>query len=322
MIKSFYWTPDKGGEKNPGILDFKEMMEKPDSILWVDLFDPSDEESYILTHDFRFHPLSIEDVLSEESRPKVDEYEKYLFVIFQTVGRPGGEDELATNDIGLFLIKNAIVTVHSHQIDILDSLFNKFLRDDRIVARGTSFLFHAILDYLVDTYDKPLDIIEAGTDRIEDDIFEDPRAEIVKRIFNLRRDTMAFKRILAPLKEVVYQMTTGKLSLISEKATIYFADIYDHLNRMTDEADGNRDILNSALEVYFSTVSDRTNQIIKFLTIFTAIMLPPTLLTGIYGMNFKYMPLVDSKWGYPLVWLVIIIIVVGLLAFFKKRKWI
>jgi magnesium transporter len=322
MVRSFYWTPTKGAEENIGILDFKELMAKPDSLLWVDLFHPSDEESYILTHDFRFHPLSIEDVLSEESRPKVDEYEEYLFVIFQTVGRPGGEDELATNDIGLFLTKNAIVTVHSHQIDILDSLFNKFLRDDRIVARGPSFLFHAVLDYLVDTYDKPLDIIETGTDRIEDDVFEEPQPEIVKRIFNLRRDTLAFKRIMAPLKEVVYQMTTGKLSLISDKATIYFSDIYDHLNRMTDEADSNRDILNSALEVYFSTVSDKTNQIIKFLTIFTAIMLPPSFIAALYGMNFTSMPLLSSKWGYPLVWFVIIMIIVGLLLFFKKRKWI
>lgn len=322
MVRSFYWTPGEGALESHGIQDFKEMMERPESILWVDLFNPSDEESYILTHDFRFHPLSIEDVLSEESRPKVDEYEGYLFVIFQTVGRPGGEDELTTNDIGLFLTHNAIVTVHSHEIGILDSLFNKFLRDDRIVARGSSFLFHAILDYLVDTYDKPLDIIEAGTDRIEDDVFEEPKPEIVKRIFNLRRDTLAFKRILAPLKEVVYQMTTGKISLISEKATIYFSDIYDHLNRMTDEADGNRDILNSALEVYYSTVSDRTNQIIKFLTIFTAIMLPPSFIAALYGMNFTSMPLLGSKWGYPLVWLAIIIIIVGLLVFFKKRKWI
>jgi len=322
MVRSFYWTPDAGGEKKVGILDFKEMMERKDSVLWVDLFSPSDEESYILTHDFKFHPLSIEDVFSEESRPKVDEYEDYLFTIFRTVGRPGGEDELATNDIGLFLTRNAVVTVHSHQIDILDSLFERFLRDDRIVARGVSFLFHAVLDYLVDTYNKPLDIIEAETDKIEDDVFEEPRAEIVRRIFNIRRDTLAFKRILAPLKEVVYQMTTGKLSLISEKATIYFSDIYDHLDRMSDEADSNRDILNSALEVYFSTVSERTNQIIKFLTIFTAIMLPPSFIAALYGMNFKFMPELNWKWGYPIVWLAIIIIVVGLLAFFKKRKWI
>jgi magnesium transporter len=322
MVRSFYWTPDEGGRDRTGILDFREMMEVPRSILWIDLFNPTDEESYILTHDFKFHPLSIEDVLSEESRPKVDEYEDYLFVIFQSVGRPGGEDELAVHDIGLFLTHNAVVTVHRHQIDILDSLFQKFLRDDRIVARGTSFLFHALLDYLVDTYDRPLDIIEAETDKIEDDVFEDPQAEIVKRIFNIRRDTLDFKRIMAPLREVVYQMTTGKLSLIPKKAEVYFSDIHDHLSRMMDEADSNRDILNSALEVYFSSVSDRTNQIIKFLTIFTAILLPPSFIAGLFGMNFKYMPWIEWKHGYTFTWIVIILIVVGLLLFFKRKKWI
>ena len=322
MIRAFSWTPDQGSREFTGIQNFREMLVEKQSFLWLDLFSPADEELFVLTHDFHFHPLSIEDVLSEESRPKVDDYDDYLFVIFQSVGRPGGEDELATYDLGLFLTKNAVVTVHSHQIDILNSLFDKFLRDDRIVARGPSFVFHAILDYLVDTYDKPLDIIEAETDKIEDDIFEDPQAEIVKRIFNIRRDTLDFKRILAPLKEVVFQMTTGKLSLISERAEVYFADIYDHLSRMTDEADSNRDILNSALEVYFSTVSDRTNQIIKFLTIFTAILLPPSFIAGLYGMNFMHMPPLDWDHGYIIVWSVIIVIVVGLLFFFKKRKWI
>jgi magnesium transporter len=322
MIKSFYWTLDEGGKEQLGTFPFKEMMQNQDSVLWVDLFNPTDEEAFVLTHDFKFHPLSIEDVLSEESRPKIDEYEDYLFVIFQTVGRPGGEDDLAVNDIGVFLTKNAVVTVHTHQIDILDTLFSRFMKDDRIIARGTSFLFHAVLDYLVDTYNHPLDIIEAETDKIEDDVFEEPEAEIVKRIFNLRRDTLDFKRIMAPLREVVYQMTTGNLDLIPKRASIYFSDIYDHLSRMMDDADSNRDILNSALEVYFSTVNDRTNQVIKFLTIFTAILLPPSFIAGLFGMNFKSMPGLDWEWGYLIVWVVIIAIVVGLLLFFKRRKWI
>ncbi len=322
MVRSFYWTPESGGRERLGVLDFKELMQTPNSILWVDLFNPTDEESYILTHDFNFHPLSIEDVLSEESRPKVDEYEEYLFVIFQSVGRPGGEDELQVDDIGIFLSRNAVVTVHRHQIDILNTLFRKFQRDDRIVARGTSFLFHAILDYLVDTYNKPLDIIEAETDKIEDDIFLEPESEIIKRIFNIRRDTLDFKRIMAPLREVIYQMTTGKLSLISEKAEVYFADIHDHLSRMMDECDSNRDILNSALEVYFSSISERTNQIIKFLTIFTAILLPPSFLASLYGMNFERMPLLQTDHGYLIIWGLIIVVVVVLLVFFKKRRWI
>jgi len=322
MIRSFYWTPDNGGKEQTGILDFSEMMARKDSVLWVDLHNPTDQESYVLTHDFKFHPLSIEDALAKESRPKIDEYEEYLFVIFHAIGRPGGEDEMAVHDIGMFLMPNAVVTVHLQHIEIIDALFKRFLRDERIVARGSCFLFHSILDYIVDSYSHPLNIIEVETDRIEDDIYGDPRSEIVKRIFNIRRDTLDFKRIVAPLREVVYQMTTGKLALVPEKAEIYFSDIHDHLSRMMDEADSNRDILNSALEVYFSTVSERTNQIIKFLTIFTAVMLPPSLIASIYGMNFEHMPPFNIKHGYLIVWLLIILIIVGLLLFFRKKKWI
>lgn len=323
MISSFVWNPDDGGREIQGMLNFSELLSKPDHIFWVDLSQPTDEESYILTHDFKFHPLSIEDVLTEMSRPKVDDYDDYLFVVFLVAsGRPGGEDELPFMEIGLFLTKNCVVTVHFQPLDIIDKVFERLHKDERFISRGSDFFLHTLLDHLADTYFETLRVIEHETDKIEDDVFEDPGPEIVKRIFTIRRDVLQVKRTVAPLREVVNQFARAKFSLIGEGTAIYYSDICDHLARISDEADEHRDALNSSLEVYYSTVSTRTNEIIKFLTIFTAILLPPSFIVGLYGMNFEFMPELDWEYGYVFVWVIIILIVTGLLLFFRKRKWI
>ncbi len=323
MISSFIWNPEDGGRQVDGMINFRELIDKKDTVMWVDLSQPTDEESYILTHDFKFHPLVIEDVLSEMSRPKVDDFDDYLFVVFLVAsGRPGGREEMPFKEVGLFLTTNTVVTVHFEPLRSIDSLFRRLHRDERFISRGADFFFHTVLDHLADTYFDTLRIIENETDRIEDDVFEDPGPEIVKRIFTIRRDVLQVKRTIAPLKEVVGQFERAKFSLVRDRTAIYFSDIHDHLARFSDEADEHRDALNSSLEVYYSTISTRTNEIIKFLTIFTAILLPPTFIVGLYGMNFAHMPELEWKYGYLFAWAVILIFVTGLLVFFRKKKWI
>ena len=323
MISSFIWNPDDGGRQVDGMINFQELIEQKDTVMWVDLSQPTDEESYILTHDFKFHPLVIEDVLSEMSRPKVDDFDDYLFVVFLVAsGRPGGREEMPFKEVGLFLTTNTVITVHFEPLRAIDSLFRRLHRDERFISRGADFFFHTVLDHLADTYVDTLRVIENETDKIEDDVFEDPGPEIVKRIFTIRRDVLQIKRTIAPLKEVVGQFERAKFSLVRERTAIYFSDIHDHLARFSDEADEHRDALNSSLEVYYSTVSTRTNEIIKFLTIFTAIMLPPTFIVGLYGMNFAHMPELEWKYGYLFAWVIILLIIVVLLLFFRKRKWI
>ncbi|MCK4655669.1 MAG: magnesium/cobalt transporter CorA [candidate division Zixibacteria bacterium] len=323
MISSFVWNPDDGGREIQGMLNFSELLSKPDHVFWVDLSQPTDEESFILTHDFKFHPLAIEDVLTEMSRAKVDDYDDYLFVVFIVAsGRPGGEDELPFKEIGLFLTKNCVVTVHFQPLDIIDKVFERLHKDERFISRGSDFFLHTLLDHLADTYFETLRVIEHETDKIEDDVFEDPDPEIVKRIFTIRRDVLQVKRTVAPLKEIVGQFARAKFSLIGEGTAIYYSDIRDHLARISDEADEHRDALNSSLEVYYSNVSTRTNEIMKFLTIFTALLLPPSFIVGLYGMNFEFMPELNWEYGYIFVWVIIIVIVTGLLLFFRKRKWI
>ena len=322
MIRTFIWTPEEGTEVHEGIIDFDRYLERPELIMWVDLTAPSDKESFVLTHDFKFHPLAIEDVISEVPRPKLDDYGNYLFLVFQLADYMGKEEGLKIGEVDLFLTKNSVVTVHFDEHPVFERLYTKARKDDRLFSRGADFLFHAVLDSIVDNYTTVLDLLEFEVDAVEDDVFEEPDEQTVKSIFALRRDIHDLKRIAGPQQEVLSQMTREDHDLISEKTRVYISDIYDHMARIAETADSHRDTLISALEVYFSSVSTRTNEIIKILTIFTAILMPPTFLVGLYGMNFKYMPEITWKYGYAFFWVLVLAITIILLFFFKKKKWI
>jgi len=322
MIRTFIWTAQAGTEMFEGIIDFDSYLSRTDLVMWIDMCGPSDKESFVLTHDFKFHPLAIEDVISEAPRSKLDDYGTSLFMVFHLADYLGKEKGLKVSEVDLFLTKNSVVTVHFDDHPVFDRLYAKAHKDDRLLSRGADFLSHAILDAIVDNYNTAVDLLQFEVDAVEDDVFAEPDEKIVKTIFALRRDINDLKRIAVPQQEVLSHLTREKHILVSEKATVYVSDIYDHMVRINEMVDLHRETLISALEVYFSSVSTRTNEIIKILTIFTAILMPPTFLVGLYGMNFKYMPEIEWKYGYVFFWTVLVMVIVSLLFFFKKKKWI
>jgi magnesium transporter len=322
MIKSFHYIPQEGVKEIDGIADFDKLTAVKESILWVDLCKPTDKESYILTHDFKFHPLAIEDVISEKPRTKIDNYDRYIFLVFQIVDYIGREEGLKIGEIDLFLTENALVTVHYDEHRIFDYLYHRAARDERLVSRGADFLFHAVIDTVVDNYNTTLDILEYDVDQVEEDVLGQPDEDTIKSIFTLRRDIVDLKRIVLPQKEALVRLSKEQFTQISKTAAVYLSDIYDHLARINDLADFHREILNSSLEVYFSSVSTKTNEIIKFLTIFTVLFIPPTFLVGLWGMNFKFMPELDLEYGYFIALTLMFLVSFLLLIFFRKKKWI
>ncbi len=322
MIRYHYFTHDEGLVYGEGVQDFKKMIERPDSVLWVDLSAPTDEESYVLTSDFKFHPLAIEDVLSEMSHPKVDDYDNYIFSIVQVLGPPLEEEDISVKGIGLFLSKNAVVTVHFHEVRSLENVLKRLNRDSRLISRGADFLFHTIVDYIVDAYFSGLNLLEREVDIIEKEVFEDPDEDILRRMFRIRRDLSIIRRVLLPQSEVVSKFSKEQFDVITPKAAIYFSDIMDHLHVMLSTADNQRDSVNSAMDLYFSIISSKTNDVIKFLTVLSALFLPATFIVGFYGMNFQRMPELDWKYGYPFAIGLIVVVIVALLIFFRRRDWI
>ena len=322
MIRSFLYQPGERVRKVEGVADFNRMTKPEGSVLWVDMTKPTDEESYVLTHDFDFHPLAIEDVISEKPRTKIDDYDRYIFVVFQIVDYVGREEGLKVSEVDFFFSANSVVSVHYDEHRVFDYLYSRAERDERLLGRGADFLFHALVDAVVDNHNSTLDIFEYEIDQIEDDVLAQPDEDTVKSIFNLRRDIVQLKRIVLPQKEVLGQLEREGFSLITPKASVYFADIHDHLERINDLADSHREMLNSSQEVYFSSVSTRTNEIIKFLTIFTVLFTPPTLLVGLWGMNFENMPELQWEYGYYSSLILMLVVVLGLLAFFRKKGWL
>ena len=322
MIRSFLYQPGERVRKVEGVADFNRMTKPEGSVLWVDMTKPTDEESYVLTHDFDFHPLAIEDVISEKPRTKIDDYDRYIFVVFQIVDYVGREEGLKVSEVDFFFSANSVVSVHYDEHRVFDYLYSRAERDERLLGRGADFLFHALVDAVVDNHNSTLDIFEYEIDQIEDDVLAQPDEDTVKSIFNLRRDIVQLKRIVLPKKEVLGQLEREGFSLITPKASVYFADIHDHLERINDLADSHREMLNSSQEVYFSSVSTRTNEIIKFLTIFTVLFTPPTLLVGLWGMNFENMPELQWEYGYYSSLILMLVVVLGLLAFFRKKGWL
>lgn len=322
MIRSFLYLPDVGVKIHEGIGDFDTWCEQEDALLWVDMCKPTDEESFVLTNDFQFHPLAIEDVISEKPRTKIDDYDRYLFLVFQAVDYIGREEGLKLSEIDLFLSRNSLVTVHYDEHRIFDYLYSRTERDDRLMMRGIDFLFHAVIDTIVDNYNSTLDILEYEIDQVEEDVLGEPDQDTVKSIFTLRRDILQLKRTVLPQKEVISQLSRKHYKLVSEKAALYFSDIHDHLVRISDIADSHRETLNSSLEVYYSSVSTKTNQIIKVLTMFTVLFIPPTFLVGLWGMNFKFMPEHQWEYGYVMSLVVMAVIVLGLIVFFRRKKWL
>lgn len=321
MIRSFYYEPVEGAKVIEGIADFDNLVSVEKSLLWVDMCKPTDEESYVLTHDFKFHPLAIEDVISEKSRTKLDNYDQYLFVVFPIVDYIGREEGLKISELDFFLTSNALVTVRYDDHRIFDYLHDRAIRDERLVQRGADYLFHAVLDTVVDNYNAVLDIFEYEVDQVEEDVFGVANEETLRSIFALRRDIVSLKRIIIPQRELIVQFTRQKYELVSEDLRVYFSDILDHLTRINDMVDEHRELLNSSLEVYYSSISTKTNEVIKFLTLLTAIFIPPTFLVGLWGMNFRNMPELSWSLGYPLSLGLILMITMGTIIFFRRRKW-
>ena len=322
MIRSFHYLPERGVKITDGIGDFDAWAVMPESLLWVDMCKPTDEESFVLTNDFKFHPLAIEDVIAEKPRTKIDDYDDYLFLVLQAADYVGREEGIKTMEIDIFLSRNSLVTVHYDEHRIFDYLYSRTERDERLMMRGIDFLLHAVIDTIVDNYNTTLDILEYEIDQVEDDVLGEPDEDTVKSIFTLRRDIMQLKRIVLPQRELLSQLSRQHFRFISSKATVYFSDIHDHLVRIHDVADSHRDTLNSSLEVYYSSVSTKTNQIIKVLTIFTVLFIPPTFLVGLWGMNFRNMPELAWEHGYWFSLIMMLVVVLGLVIFFRKKKWL
>jgi len=293
-------------------------------IFWVDFEAPTEADDHILLDVFKFHPLTVEDCRANRHHPKVEEFPDYIYFIVHAIRTDASPDRFNTVELDGYLGPNYVVTYHHEQFNSINKVKQSIMVSPVTCQRGAVFILHHIIDNIVDEYLPVMDDFDERINNLEDNIFSvgRPNKEILEEILGLKRSLLRIKRISAKQLEVLYRMSHGQFQLISGPALPFFRDIFDHLVRVTDLAESYRDLISGSLEAYLSVVSNRLNEIMKVLTIFSAIMLPLTFIAGVYGMNFENMPEIHSKYGYYGAWAVMIVVAVAMLFFFWRRGWI
>ncbi|MBI2845985.1 MAG: magnesium/cobalt transporter CorA [Chloroflexi bacterium] len=323
MVRVYYRPSKTGAGKKVKDSQIRACLRDKQGLLWLDLEDPSPHEVAILSEVFRFHPLAIEDCLSPElQHPKIDDYEDYLFLIFHAVLPDFPLDITDTVELNIFVGRNFLVTYHRTAVQSLSRVWERKERDERVMSRGSHFLLYTLLDTLVDDYLPILDQMDDIIDGIEHEVFRNPTQETLSRIFSAKRDTLYLRRVLAPQREVLLRLSRGEFALIKEPAYIYFRDVYDHMVRVIDANDALRDLVNGALDTYLSVFSNRLNEVMKTLTIVATVILPLSLIAGIYGMNFQFMPELTWRYGYFVVLGIMLIVAGGMFIYFRRRGWL
>jgi len=301
-----------------------QLLKDENVVFWVDFEAPTEEDDKILLNVFHFHPLTIEDCRANRHHPKVEEFPDYVYFIVHAIRTDSSPDRFNTVELDGYLGKNYVISYHHERFNSVDKVKQTITVSPVTCQRGAPFILHQIIDNIVDEYLPVMDDFDERINSLEDNIFSlhRPNNEILEEILGLKRSLLRVKRISSKQLEVLYRMSHGQFQLISGPVLPFFRDIYDHLVRVTDLAESYRDLISGSLEAYLSVVSNRLNEIMKVLTIFSAIMLPLTFIAGVYGMNFDNMPELHSRYGYYGVWIFMIVVAVGMLFLFWKRGWI
>jgi len=274
------------------------------------------------TH-FGIHPLMLEDVLNTAQRPKIDEYEDYLFIVLKMLKYDEENESVDSEQVSLITGKNIVISFQERSGDVFNPIRDRIRKGKgRIREGGADYLAYALIDAIVDNYfiipEKYGEIIE----NMEDNLIREPTPEIFQSLHNLKREMIFLRKAVWPLREVISTMIRGESKLIHKTTVLYLRDVYDHTIQVMDSVESSRDLLSGMVDMYMSSMSNRMNEVMKVLTVIATIFIPLTFIVGIYGMNFNYMPELGWKWAYFAVWGVMIFLAGSMVIYFKKRKWL
>jgi magnesium transporter len=272
---------------------------------------------------FHLHPLVLEDILELEQRPKIEDYDDYLYIVLTTIKPVGENGEIASEQVSLILGPHYVISFHEGNGNLFGPVMDRLLTaKGRIRKMGADYLAYTLIDLIVDNYFVALEKFGDQVEFLEDDVVARPSPKTLRDVHRFKNDMIMVRKSLWPLREVIARLERRESPLISENLTIYFRDVYDHTIIAIDTVETYRDILSGMLDIYLSSMSNRLNEIMKVLTIIATIFMPLTFITSLYGMNFKNMPELNWHYGYYSVLAAIVMIAVAMLLYFRKRRWI
>ena len=299
-------------------------------VLWIDIAGLRDINKITdIAKNFGLHPLVIEDIFNTQQRPKVDFFDNYIFLTVRAYLTNNQENKhFSSQQISFILGKNLVITIRENSSDIFFAIEERLQVVQSIIRKkGADYLLHALLDVIVDGYFAVVEMLGDNIGLLEDKITINQDIQIVKEIHATKREMIFLRKSIWPLREVINGLQHGTDNLITMETVMYLKDVYDHTIQIIDTIETYRDFLASILDVYLSSVSNKLNEVMKVLAVFASIFIPLTFITSIYGMNFNTvnspfnMPELNWRYGYLFVWGIMIAASIGMLIFFKKKKW-
>lgn len=298
---------------------------RPDSgcVVWVDLAAGTPEELRLLTDVFHFHELSVEDALGELHHPKIEAYEGYLYLILHGIHFQEAQHRFATHDIDFFLGPTYLVTVHDGESRSVARMREVCPRNEQILAEGPSGLLYRIVDAMVDHYRPEVDKLEEQLERVEDEVFEDPRPALMRSILGLKRDVSSLRQVTLPQRDVVGRLARREFPQVTESLAYKFRDVHDHLVRIADESTYYLDRITALLDAHLASQSNQLSKTMRVLTVIATIFMPLTLLTGLFGMNVELPPIfMSGSLGFWEIAVALLVIAGTMLLIFRNRGWI
>jgi len=272
---------------------------------------------------FNIHPLVLEDIVNTGQRPKTEEFEDLIYVILKMLHYNENAEKISSEQFSLVLGPNFLISFQEIQGDVFRTVRERIRKPKtRIRKAGCDYLAYALIDAIVDHY---FVILEALGDKIEDletELLDYPTRDTLEIIHEMKREMIYLRKQIWPIREMINSLVKGESSLLNESTSLYFRDVYDHTIQIIDTIESYRDILGGMLDIYLSTMGNRMNEVMKVLTIIATIFIPITFIAGVYGMNFKFMPELDWRWGYFMVWGIVVVVVGIMIGFFKKKQWL
>lgn len=278
---------------------------------------------------FKIHPLVLEDVLNVTHSTKIDEFDDYIFIIAKMINYNDTDDVLNIEQVSFILGDNFLVTFQEKEGDVFDLIREKIRNNKgRVRKSGADYLAYRLLDTIVDNYFIVLDKLDERIENIEDELLDNPEQTTLGAIHSIRKEVIRLRRNVTPLRDIIHALEREQFHFVDKSTQVYLRDLYDHVRQIIDTIDNYREVINGLQEVYLSSASNKMNEIVKVLTIISTIFIPLTFIVGIYGMNFRTdagpwnMPELNWGFGYPFIMIVMAVIVIGMIFFFKKKKWL
>jgi magnesium transporter len=296
--------------------------ERDDAFVWLGVIEPSEQELEAIAREFDLHELAVEDAVKAHQRPKLEVYGDTVFVVLKTARYVDPKEVVDIGEIMLFVNPGFIVSVRHGEASALSDVREAVDTRSDLLDCGPGAVLHGIVDHVVDGYELVIEGVEEDIQEVQAQVFSPERNNPAERIYKLEREVLEFHRAVGPLAPAVDRLARGHFEVVPRKLHEYFRDVHDHLLRVTARVDGFRELLDSALQANLTQVSVRQNEDVRKISAWVAILAVPTMIAGIYGMNFEHMPELGWELGYPLVLVVILVICVILYSRFKRSGWL